>query len=404
MKKKRIALLLSAIMLVSSYNGVNNVVKAEEVDLGYIELTEDVQIEDLDEENLSDADAVVISDKLSEQNKEELNEIMDNGTGIIIEDISVDEVQEYFEVDTIASYENEMGCYVCKDGDETKVIPIECNIMVDEESDEKITKSDYNNLLSNEEIDYEQVISDYDVLTNTDKLENVKDDELAKLQGSTGIGAAFMDEDKFVYFYKKGSAGGTGTTYQYSTKGSIDNWSKMGSLSFSIYAIKLKTSGKTTYDNIFSVTIATAYNKKWVTEFRNGISVTESDKNKIIDYTEPDGNSDECVSGTIGTEVDGDGKITSAFSTSYSYNPNGMDITTTLFSNRARWTCKPMSSKLNGSWKVNPGILLKKTNGKNYAVTAKSYVSYFQISGTIRTYTIKDTISCGITFKNHEKA
>ena len=79
-----------------------------------------------------------------------------------------------------------------------------------------------------------------------------------------------------------------------------------------------------------------------------------------------------------------------------------MDITTTLFSNRARWTCIP-SEKKNASWKINPGILLKKTDGKNNSVTAKAYVSYFQLHGDVRTYTIKDTVSCEIEFKNHKQ-
>lgn len=88
----------------------------------------------------------------------------------------------------------------------------------------------------------------------------------------------------------------------------------------------------------------------------------------------------------------------------YGGEENGMNITTTLFSDRARWTCEPLSNKKNGSWKINPGILLKKTDGKTASVTAKSYVSYFQLSGGVRSYTITDTISCGITFKNHKKS
>lgn len=404
MKKKSVALLLCATMLVPNCIRMNYDVKADEVSLDYIELTEDVQVEDIDDSILNDIDALVISDTLKSQDKNELNEIMDNGSGIIIENESVENVQDYFDVESITSYENEMGCYVCKDGDETKIIPIECNILADEDINEEITEDDYNNLLRNEEINYEQVISDYNNLVCTDKLDNVEEDVLATLQGTTGIGSAFMDNDKFVYFYKKGSAGGTGTTYKYSEKKAIDGWSIIGSISFSIYAIKIKTRGNITYDNIFSVAVATAYKDKHVNEFRNGISVTDSAKNKIIDYTEPKGNSNKSVSGTIGTGVNSNGDITSTFTTSYSYNPNGMDITTTLFSNRARWTCEPLSAKKNGSWKINPGILLKKTDGTKKSVTAKSYVSYFQLDGGVRTYTIKDTVSCGITFKNHKKS
>ena len=59
--------------------------------------------------------------------------------------------------------------------------------------------------------------------------------------------------------------------------------------------------------------------------------------------------------------------------------------------------------KWNKSWKINPGILLKKSNGKSSEVTVTSYVSYFQIFGGVRTYTIEKTVSCSIKFKNHKK-
>ncbi len=403
MKKYRV-LLLCVILLMTNCIGIGFNINAEELSLDYIEITKKIQLNDIEHSVLNNLDAIIISDELSADSKAQLNEIMDNGTGIIVKNSNIDDVSDYFNVESVATYKNQMGCYVCKDGEETKIIPIECNILITEDDKDEVTYDDYTNLLKSETIDYDQVISDYNILTNTDKLNNIEDTILATLQGSTSIGSAFIDNDKFVYFYKKGSANGTGTTYQYSQKSSISDWTKMGSLSFSVYAIKIKTLENVTYDNIFSVTIATAYQDKYVKEFRNGISVTESTKNKIIDYTEPNGNANASVSGSVGTGVDSSGNLTSTYTTSYSYNPNGMDITTTLFSSRVRWTCEPLSNKDNASWKINPGILLKKTDGKTNAVTAKSYVSYFKLSGGIRTYTIEDTISCGITFKNHEKS
>ena len=40
---------------------------------------------------------------------------------------------------------------------------------------------------------------------------------------------------------------------------------------------------------------------------------------------------------------------------------------------------------------------------KTKSITVKTYISYFQLSGGIRTYTEDDTVSCGITYKNHAK-
>ena len=403
--KKRVLSLLLCLSIVNFNGGIlQKNVKGEENTQNYVEIDENITIQDVSDEVKDDIQAIVISDNIENQDVRQLNEVMDNGTGIIVDNMNISDVQEYFGADGTSEYENEIGCYVYKDGEDVNVIPIEASIVVDENLKENVTDSDYRKLKNKVEIDYEQVIEDYSNLSNAEKISNVEKEALPALQGSTDIGSAFVDSNKFVYFYKKGDCGGTGKTYKYSRKSKLDSWSVMGTLSFSIYAIKVKTAGNKTYDNVFAVTITTPCEGKAVAKYYNGISFNEDKKCSIIDYTEPDGNADESVSGSIGTGIDSNGGVTNTYTISYSYNPGGMLITPKLYKNRVRWICDPMSDrKWNKSWKINPGILLKKSNGKSSEVTVTSYVSYFQIFGGVRTYTIEKTVSCSIKFKNHKK-
>ncbi len=398
--KRIIATIVCIALLLTSNSVCIKKINADDTRENVIILNENQNIEDMNNNYIENAEAVVVSNDIEEQNKDALNEVMDNGTGIIVQNDSIEDVKEYFDTDETSDYKNEMGCLVYKDGEDVNIVPLEAQILVEENADETISKDDYEELLDEDIIDYEKVMEDYYNLSSEEKITELEEDTLAKLQGSTDIGSSFMDNDKFVYFFKKGSAGGVGTTYKYSTKSAIDGWSRMGSLSFSIYAIKIKTIKNTTYDNVFSVVVATSYKDKYVIEFRTGLSYNDTKKCSIIDYADPDKDTDQKVS--LGTGVDSEGKI--SVTTSYSYNPKKLDITTTMYENRVRWTCNPQSAILNGSWRVNPGILLKKTDGKDNSVKMSSYVSYFQISGGIRTYTITDTQSCSITFKNHKKA
>ena len=121
-----------------------------------------------------------------------------------------------------------------------------------------------------------------------------------------------------------------------------------------------------------------------------------------MDYTDVDGKDDTKVTTKIGTNYDvSKNKI--GKETTVTYNPNGTHITVTQYKNRIRWTAEPTSDKKNHTYKINPGMMVKTKNGKTKSITVKTYISYFQLSGGIRTYTEDDTVSCGITYKNHAK-
>ena len=177
MKNKSVVVVMCLVLIFTSvinYSQVN----AEKRKPDYIEIRENSELENVSDEILNNTEAIVVSDELEKQNIEELNEVMDNGTGIIIEGDTVEEVQDYFNVDTKVSSENEMGCYVYKNGEDVSVAPIECDIMLDDEKNESATATDIRSIIENEEIDYEQVISDYEALKSEDKLKKISNKKL----------------------------------------------------------------------------------------------------------------------------------------------------------------------------------------------------------------------------------
>lgn len=250
-------------------------------------------------------------------------------------------------------------------------------------------------------INVEEVYEAVRSIKQEDLLEQVTEEELATLQISTVIGDAFCYNKKLIYFYKKGSADGTGSDYDYSSSTSMSGWSKMGSLELGIYILKANTIGSATYNNVYSVVTASGLNDKYVTSSKVSVSVSALSTNIIMDHSKLVSGSSS-TSGKLATSVNSSGSIPSSGYTTYAMNPGGQTISVDSSETYARtWTCKTPKATENGSWKVRPGLLLKKTNGTTTAVTGKVSVSYFQVSGGVRTYTIKDTASLSIAFKNH---
>lgn len=202
MKKTLSIFMICVILLTINSLSISSNVSAEELNSDYIELTKTLQVNDIDSSVLNKVNAIVVSDELKEKDKELFDEVMDNGTGIIVENTNISKVQEYFDVDTIPTSENNLGCYVYKNTDVTQIIPLECNILKDEESNKKITSKDYDSLLKNTKIDYNQVIDDYAALDQEDIFENLDDKTLASLQVEPAIEDSFAYNSKFVYLYR----------------------------------------------------------------------------------------------------------------------------------------------------------------------------------------------------------
>lgn len=375
-------------------------------------LEENEVLSDLTSQELNDAEALVLTDqKYQEASLNEMKEILDNGTDLIIEGGAVSDIAESFDCETLQDEVGQVaGCLISSDGDDYKVSTIEYALMVDEEDvefDETAMDEYLNDIIEKEPIDYELVMSDADNLQGVDKLNQLDETQVAKLQTATTLGSSFMDNDKFVYFYKYGKVNGTGTSYAYDSSSSKNGYAKLGSLNFLIYAIKIKTSGKTTYDTIYATCTASGLNGKYVYKFNTSMSVSENDNNKIIDYTSPDG-PESSQTGSISTSINSKGEVNGDVGVSYTYNPDKLSSIVPMCGEKyvKTWKCIAYNNPKykNYSWTVKPAIILKKTNGTSEKVTVSVYVDYFKLSGGWRWYTMTQKVSCSITFKDHKAA
>ena len=177
------------------------------------------------------------------QDINDVEEVLDNGTGIIAENNSIEDVEEYFDVENITEYEHEMGCYIVKDGEEINIVPLEAVILSDENSDEKISETDYEKLLDNEELNYEEVVDGYYELNSEDKLTNNKleDDELASLQGGLSVSSSFAKASKMFYIFGKSNGIFSDPKSKYSENKAVDQYTRCGSIKMTIYANKAGT-------------------------------------------------------------------------------------------------------------------------------------------------------------------
>ena len=120
----------------------------------------------------------------------------------------------------------------------------------------------------------------------------------------------------------------------------------------------------------------------------------------ILDETWLDGGT---ITTSIANGISSDGKSTITSTTSYSYNPNGQNITNSLGAAYVKtWTASPASNVKNGSWKIQPSITVINSKGTTSNTTVKLYVNNFRISGGVRNYTITSEASTSLTFKNHK--
>ncbi len=456
--KKIIALILIA--SISFSNGNVSVAHAEEAvvtekasDINVIKVTGSADLE-AHYENMSEVDVIYTHNMVFQEFQQEtVREILDNGTDFFIANAQVEELVETYNSDiTFEEEESDViACYLTVEDAEYEVYPV-CSDVIYEDaesiSDEayvedkielykylsygviqdlyegvpqtfELTESEVSNhwvpsedpywvpsnmpywVAEENRINVEEVYEAVHSIKQEDLLEQVTEEELARSKTSTVIGDAFCHSKKLIYFYKKGSADGTGSDYDYSSSTSMSGWSKMGSLDLGIYILKANTIGSATYNNVYSVVTASGLNDKYVTSSKVSVSVSALSTNIIMDHSKLVSGSSS-TSGKLATSVNSSGSIPSSGYTTYAMNPGGQTISVDSSETYARtWTCKTPKATENGSWKVRPGLLLKKTNGTTTAVTGKVSVSYFQVSGGVRTYTIKDTVSLSIAFKNH---
>lgn len=347
-----------------------------------------------------------------------VKEVLDNGTDFLVDNAKLEQVEALFEIGGTMEEDGKqaVACYISSENGDYNVLPVYVDVLYEEEeavSDVKYEKdsealyqfvTEFEKPKTSSTLKFSELNADEIYKMKKEKEEEhfvatLNQEDLASLQTSTLLGDSFTENSKLVYFYKEGSANGTGTDYTYSQSASKSGWSKMGSLNLAIYGIKVRTNDTVTFDNVYSVVVATGMNDKYVKQFTVNVGVPVLSSNIIMDQTVSTGNSNHST-GKLATSVSSTGAISDY--KSYAYNPGTQNVSTDFSGKYEKtWTFSPKTVVENGAYRVRPGILLKKTDGKTAAVTGTVSVNSFQVSGGVRNYTIKDTVKCSIKFKNH---
>lgn len=395
--------IISLILVVVFIGSANIVSYASEIDDEIIIANVDSMgaiTTNIEDEN--DIDLIYCND-INENNIDTLVEYIDNGSDVFIDSENIEECADVLNCSyaTINDESDIVGCYVKTVGGEYTLTPIIMSVIDDSGDEMEISLDDMKKL--KEDVAsvnlYQDLKTDYEDLNFVN---NISDSELSNLQSSTAIGSSFKDVSVFKYFYKKGSASGTGTTYQYNSNNSVSGYSKLGSIKILGYAIKInKSLGTNTYDNIYSKVTASGLNDKYVNYYTYNMKVTSANTT-ILDESYLPGNRDERVSVTIANGISSNGNTTTT-STSYSYNPNGQSISNQFgYANVKTWKASNSARKKNSSWIIEPSITVKNSKGTTQNTTVSLYVNEFQVSGGTRTYTIKNSCAVNLTFKNHK--
>lgn len=328
---------------------------------------------------------------------EPAKELLDNGTSFYVTDDNLEEILEFFD-GNISDFEDAdiyLGTYIQSYGDDYMITPVVADIV-------DLEDVEIEPMVLNENLDIHDMYNDIqNDVSDLEFLGGISSEQKIKLQTSTAIGSSFDEASLFTYFYKKGTASGTGTTYKYSESNGLTDWSKLGSIKILGYAIKVKTVGKKTYDNVYSIVTASGLNDKYVKYYTYNMEVT-SNNTDILDETFLTGDSNSTVTTSIGTNISSDGKSTITATSSYSYNPKGQTINNQFGERYVKtWKSTPNSSIENESWKIQPSILVVNSSGTTTNTTVKLYVSSFRVSGGARIYTINNEAVVTLSFKNH---
>lgn len=424
MKKICAAVLVLSLSL-STFSGFE-AKAAQENETPEVQVLAALSEEDLYEnyDNLNEIDVIHTEQTAFEEMElDVVKEVLDNGTDFLVNNAGLEEMENLFETSISINNDekSELACYVTSEDTGYEVFPVYADLLYDEEetvSDEQY-EADAEALYSSitEEnscawslakvrhlskvVKADEIYKMQKEKSEDNLIGQITEEELAALQTSTLIGSSFCDSSKIVYFYKEGMPTGIGTDYVYSNLVTKAGWSKMGTLNLGLYGLKIRTNDDVTYDNVYSVVTAAGNNEKFVKNFTVNVSVSELSTNTIIDETVSTGNASS-TSGKLATSITSSGTIAAGGYTTYAFNPNGQAVSTNFKDKYEKsWTFTPKTFIPNATFRVRPGITLRKSDGKKSAVTGNVSVDSFQVSGGVRTYTIKDTVKTSIKFKNH---
>lgn len=415
MFKKILGLTMSMIML-TSLNATNRVyaVNVGESNTSVCRIDNIDNCHDLENVD-SSAEALVIEEKkLEDFDRDEIEEVLDDGVCVIELKSEEEEINNFFDKNVCEEDNSEViiGYKIEKNGEEVCAEPISIKA-VDIDGEIIEDRKEYEELIDSVKLNDE----DYSILLEDDgekgNMEQLSKGDIALLQASNSIGSSYAEQSRTTYYYGKSGFWSADTKALKKGKSPGSGWNKMGFSTINLSVYNVGGKGKKRYDLFMGGMRLGALNGYILTDFTGQIRLYDQNKCEIIDSSILKGDINENVSTTIGAELEAEESGISASLSAgytYSYNPNGMKIINTSGDSELQpnWKCSKSwkHCEKNEVYRIRPSIVVKSPKGKSTQTKVSMRVKNLRFEGTYTVYNVANRTGSEYVYLevcNHKK-
>lgn len=403
--KKYLVFVMSIVLLSFPIEG-NSVytIYAEENQNDIVEISSEDELESVDDTTRM---VVIKSEDIEAFDKEEINELLDDGISVFDIHNDGEQIGEYFGNIEVESSDALLGYQITRNGEDVNVIPIDAEIACAEDEKCEIKNEDYKQLINSVKLEDEDYLLLQKTQSDSLHIDEIPDEKTAYLQASNKIGNAYGEVSRTTYYYRK-------SKYNHDTaalkkgKKAESGWSKLGYSTVTLASYNAGGSGKKRYDAFWTIARVGALNGYGVSKFTVQSRLYNQNNCSLLDITNLKGGKEKKTT-TIGASASG---LSATFSAgySYSYDPNELKIQNKNGDSELQpnWVCSKdiFDVEPNESYTIKPMVLVKSPKGKTKETKVSSRVKNLQFEGLYKAY--KVTNSSGseyvyLTVKNHKK-
>ena len=351
--------------------------------------------------------------KLEKFDRDEIEEVLDDGVYIIALKSDNSEINNFFDEDVCEDDDTKgvIGYKIEKNGEDVISEPISIKA-IDIDGEEVENGKEYEELINNATLNAQDCNALYENSDDEEYIEQLSADDVAVLQASNSIGSSYAEKSRTTYFYgKSGLSCSTKALEKGKSPGS--GWNKMGFSTITLAVFNVGGKSKKRYDLFLGTMQVGALKGYKLTDFTGQMRLYNQNKCSIIDCTTLKGDSDETVSTSIGAGLGAsESGLSASLSAgySYTYNPNGMKIKNLSGDSELQpnWKC---SKKLedcdsNERYVIKPSILVKSPNGKTKETKVSMRVKNLQFHGKYKYYDVANSSGSEYVYlvvRNHKK-
>lgn len=349
---------------------------------------------------------VIESENIEAFDKEEINELLDDGVSVFDVHNDGKKIDEYFEDVDVEPNNALLGYQITKNGEDVNVIPIDAEIAYAEDEDD-VKNEEYKQFQNSVELEDKDYLLLQDIQNDSVHIDEIPDEKVAYLQASNKIGNAYGEVSRTTYYYRK-SKYNHDTVAQKKGKKAGSGWSKLGCSTVTLASYNAGGSGNKRYDAFWTIARVGALNGYGVSTFTVQSRLYNQNNCSILDVTNLKGGKEKKTT-SIGASANG---LSATFSAgySYSYDPNELKIQNTNGDSELQpnWICSKdfFDVKPNEWYTIKPMILVKSPKGKMKETKVSSRVKDLQFEGLYKAYKVKNSSGSEyvyLTVKNHKK-